>query len=273
MSFKHIITIHGVPRSGTSWLGQIIDSSPEVRFKFQPLFSYAFKDRIGIRSDLSEINKFFDEVYHYNDDFLDQKDQVKKGNYPTFDCKDEEPEMLVLKEVRYHYLIPHLLQTTENTKTVVIVRHPCGSLNSWKNAPREFHPEWNFLDEWRFAQSKNQFRPEEYFGFQRWLEFAKLALCMEKKYPERFKLVKYEELVSEPLKVTADIFRFCNLNLTKQTMDFLAASTSTLQEDTYSVFRNNKDVDDWKASLDEEVINIIYKELTGTEFEIFLNKQ
>ena len=43
MGFDRIISIHGVPRSGTSWLGQILDSSPKVRYKFQPLFSYAFK--------------------------------------------------------------------------------------------------------------------------------------------------------------------------------------------------------------------------------------
>ena len=39
---KHIVGVHGVPRSGTSWLGQILNASKKVNFKFQPLFSYAF---------------------------------------------------------------------------------------------------------------------------------------------------------------------------------------------------------------------------------------
>ena len=36
----------GVPRSGTSWFGELFNSSPRVAYRFQPLFSYAFKDAI-----------------------------------------------------------------------------------------------------------------------------------------------------------------------------------------------------------------------------------
>ena len=42
-----ITYLAGVARSGTSWLGQIFDSSPEVRYSFQPLFSYEFKNRVN----------------------------------------------------------------------------------------------------------------------------------------------------------------------------------------------------------------------------------
>ena len=41
------IAIHSVPRSGSSWLGQILNSSLKVCFRFQPLFSYAFKDYLN----------------------------------------------------------------------------------------------------------------------------------------------------------------------------------------------------------------------------------
>ena len=41
------IAIHSAPRSGSSWLGQILNSSPKVCFRFQPLFSYAFKDYLN----------------------------------------------------------------------------------------------------------------------------------------------------------------------------------------------------------------------------------
>ena len=38
--FMKNVAIFGVPRSGTSWLGQIFNSSPMVAYRFQPLFSY-----------------------------------------------------------------------------------------------------------------------------------------------------------------------------------------------------------------------------------------
>ena len=44
------VAIHGVPRSGTTWLGSIFDSSPNVIYRNQPLFSYAFKSYLSEHS-------------------------------------------------------------------------------------------------------------------------------------------------------------------------------------------------------------------------------
>ncbi len=63
--FKNIISIHGTPRSGTTWLGQIIDSSPNVRYKYQPLFSDSFKDRIFVRTPKKDVLKFYDELLSF----------------------------------------------------------------------------------------------------------------------------------------------------------------------------------------------------------------
>ena len=41
------IGLHGVPRSGTSWLGNIFNSSPDLTYKHQPLYSYAFKNYLN----------------------------------------------------------------------------------------------------------------------------------------------------------------------------------------------------------------------------------
>lgn len=49
------IAIFGVPRSGTSWLGQLFNSSERVAYRYQPLFSYAFKGRLNENSTLDEI--------------------------------------------------------------------------------------------------------------------------------------------------------------------------------------------------------------------------
>ncbi len=37
------IVIHSVLCSGSSWLGEIINSSPNVLYQFQPLFSHEFQ--------------------------------------------------------------------------------------------------------------------------------------------------------------------------------------------------------------------------------------
>ncbi len=55
------IAVHGVPRSGTSWLSEIFNSSPRVLFKYQPLFSYVLKDFLNPGSSREEIGAFFEK--------------------------------------------------------------------------------------------------------------------------------------------------------------------------------------------------------------------
>ncbi|WP_309088945.1 sulfotransferase [Domibacillus sp.] len=270
MEFKDIISIHGAPRSGTSWLGQIFDSSPEVRYKFQPLFSYAFKDRLNLQSSAKEIDEFFNEVYLKKDPFLDQEDKKEKGSYPVFEEKDEKPNFLITKMVRYHFLIPHFLSNMPSIKVIGIVRHPCGVLNSWYKAPREFRPEWDFKKEWQYAPSKNQFRPEEYFGYNRWKELTQIFLYCQEKWPEKFYLIRYEDLVENTIQVIGEAFLFSGIEMNKQTKEFLLKSKSDHQNDEYSVYKGNKDHRDWESELDKNIIKHIYKDLAGTNMEIFL---
>ena len=46
------VAIHGPPRSGTTWIGEIVNSSPRTIVKYQPLFSYALKDYLSPGSSL-----------------------------------------------------------------------------------------------------------------------------------------------------------------------------------------------------------------------------
>ncbi|WP_054860241.1 sulfotransferase [Gracilibacillus sp. JCM 18860] len=271
MDFKQIISIHGVPRSGTTWLGQILDSSPQVKYKYQPLFSYTFKNKINLQSTQTDILNFYQQLYNKSDEFLDQIKQKETGIHPTFKDKTNSPLWLVTKMVRYHYLVPHLLKNIENIKFVFIVRNPCGSLKSWKNAPREFKKDlWDFNEQWEFGQCRNEFRPEEYFGYHKWKEAAKLFLDMKDKYPERVFLLKYEDLVKDPLGKSMELYKFCDLDFSDQTKEFIKDSTNIKQEDVYSVYKGPKDVNDWKNELDESIVNKIYNDLKDTELGIFL---
>jgi len=270
-NIKKIISVHGVPRSGTSWLAQIIDSSPNVRYKFQPIFSNSFKDRINVRSSKEEIYAFFNELYYYDDEFLDRTIQKRNGIYPVFKNKFDLPDTLLIKMVRYHYLIPHLLKNTQEILIVGIIRHPCAVLNSWKNAPKEFPPHLNFSEQWEFAQDRDEFKPEEYFGFHKWKELAKMFLWLQKKFPEKFYLIRYEQLVKNTEAVVKDLFNFCGLTITEQTINFIQESRTIHKDDTYSVFKGLINLDAWKTELDKRIIDRVYYELKNTELEIFLN--
>ena len=97
------IAVHSVPRSGSSWIGQVLNSSPDVNFKFQPLFSYAFKGFLNETSNQKQIEEFFQCIAESQDDFLLQNDKIEKKIYPTFQ-KNTDYTHIMYKEVRYHHI-------------------------------------------------------------------------------------------------------------------------------------------------------------------------
>jgi len=274
MKYSQIISIHGAPRSGTSWLGQIFNKNSKVAYKFQPLFSYRFKDRLSLDSSPEETRAFFDELYEVNDD------DFIAGNWPKTDKdsslpnltvqKDKQPEVLVMKEVRYHHLIEKWINTLPEIKIVGIVRNPCAVINSWLLSPKEFHREWNMMDEWRDAPSKNRGRIEEYNGYEKWKELALTFLDFERRYPERFILVQYEHLVSSPTDTIKDVFSFAGLDLEVQVIDFIKASQSYHIDDAYAVYKSPSVKDKWHAELDPRISEEIIKDVKGTVLEQFL---
>ena len=94
------------------------------------------------------------------------------------------------------------------------MRSPYAVINSFLNAPREFRKDlgWDELSEWQYANKKNLDRPEEFYGYAKWKEVALLFQKLKEEYPDRFYLVKYNELLSDTLKEVERIFIFVVLS-------------------------------------------------------------
>lgn len=259
-----VAALYGVPRSGTSWLGQILDSCPDVAYRYQPLFSYRFKNRITTEHTKEEIERFFQELYEENEDaFLNQTQQRENGLYPCFQKKSPRPSVLAYKEVRYLYTIPLLLEkfSKENVKIIGIVRNPYDVLESWMNAPSEFKPEWDIFEEWDFAVRKNEYRPENYYGYYRWKEYVKMNADMQRKYPDAFLGVRYEDLEDNAQDICKKIFSFLHMPFDAQTRDFIQESQSRTNENAYSVYREKKKGRIRKRYLPEEIKEKISRDL------------
>lgn len=267
------IAIHSVPRSGSSWLGAILDSSEDVVYKFQPLFSYAFKSAISDVSSEEEIALFFEKLFTTKDDFLDQIEKKDRGIVPTFNKTD--PRIIVYKEVRYHYILENLLEKDPNTFVIGLIRNPFSVLNSWYNAPREFRKDlgWNFEEEWRFAPQKNLNKREEYNGYEKWKEVAQLFNSLKIKFPSTFYLLRYEDLLLNTQGEVRKMFEFLDLDFGDQTKEFLSNSMQRKDNDPYSVYKvkNAKKENNVKFNLPENVIKKIEYDLKGTELESYLS--
>lgn len=264
-----LIAIHSAPRSGSSWLGQIFKSSRHVEFRYQPLFSYAFKDFLNPSSSRDRILEFVEAIKASDDDYIHQRIKEVYVEYPDHGLRMEVSH-LVWKEVRYHHIIRNLMAEMPELRMIGLVRHPCALIDSWVRSPREFQAGWDIHQEWRHASSKNQNRPEEFNGFAKWLEVAELFQEMEALYPDRFLIVRYADLNASPVEVVKDIFSFCGLSFGKETEDFIIESRSKEGSDANSIYRLVKPDVGWKQRLPSDISNSIIEETRAAGLERFL---
>ena len=267
--FKNIIVVVGMPRSGTSWLSQILDSSPQTRFKLSPIFSYAFKNAVNENSTKQEFEKLFEGAYFTADEFMDQLKKRNNGEYPSFENKEENPKYFVIKMTRFHNLLEKMLDLFDNLKIVSIVRNPCGAIHSWLTTPGEFPAEADPNKEWRSGECRKT-GPEEFWGFDDWKKVTKLHLHLKKKYADQFYILQYEDLVDDVFTETDKLFRFLGLPLEKQTRDFLVHSQSNHSQGSYAVFKKPAVKSRWETEMQPEFRDAIVNEIQSTELEVFL---
>ena len=262
------IGVFGVPRSGTSWLGHIFNSHPDVALRFQPLFSFGHKNKLSEGSSAAEIRAFFEKIRCTQDAFTLMATETQR-HYPKFK-KAAQPSHIVFKETRYLHIIENMLDQCGEVKILGIVRNPLAVIASWVSAPKEFDPGWSIIEEWRLASKKNQGRPEEFFGFDKWKEAAEAFLRFKAKFPQQFRLVIYDELNRSPLSVTKELFDFCGIEICDPVREFLIASKARHEADPYSVFRGKATDNNWQGVLSPAIVSRVLAELEHTPLDIFL---
>lgn len=266
---RQFVAIQSAPRSGSSWLGQIFKSSPQVEFRYQPLFSYAFKGYLGAQSTRQQILDFTKAIHLSQDDYIHQRIKEVYVEYPVFGER-KDPTHLVWKEVRYHHILENLMTQVPELRMIGLVRHPCAVIDSWLHSPREFKEGWDVAVEWRDAPRKNLGKPEEFNGFVKWMELAALFLRLEQAYPDRFRLVRYADLNAAPVEVTKGLFEFCGLRCESATIDFILQSRSKEGSDANSVYRKARPDDRWQQRLPRSIAEEIVSEASEAGFARFL---
>lgn len=262
-----ILGIHGAPRSGTTWLGQIFNASPNTAFRYQPFFAHAFRARVDAARSPEALEAILDDIAITEDDFILQRGAAALAR-EALQFPKHEITQLVYKEVRYHNLLPRLLQIPR-WRGVGVVRSPLDVLASWVRAPREFRPEWRLADEWRSAPSKNLGRPEEFYGYERWKTAALLFERLQAAAPDRFHVVSYRALVTDPFGESAALFAFAGLPASDQVEVFLTRSTSSDDDDPYGVLRGDGGRGD-AGDLPGDIRQAICEDLSDTPLAKYL---
>lgn len=248
------IAILSVPRSGSTWLGEIFHSSPNTLYRFQPNFAYSFSVTLTRNSKVNEIETFHKELENCEAPFVCGKLSIsgkKKTGFPK-----QKQNTLVWKETHFVFLAETLLKNS-STKVIGLVRSPFATISSWLKTPKEFHPDWAVSEQWRFAELKNQGKESHYFGYEKWKDATLLFERLKKEFPDRFYLLQYDELLKDTKGTVENLFDFAGLELSDQSLQFMKQSRSTSVKDAYGVFKKRDKDDTWKGELPNEIIEAI----------------
>lgn len=251
------IALFSVPRSGSTWLGQILNSHPQVTYKFQPNYAYSFEGELPKNMNKSDFKTFCNQMLTTTDPFVNGEISISTRQNIRF-SKDRLSH-LIFKETHALNLIPNLLENTD-IAVIGLLRSPFAVINSWLKTPKEFKPEWRVSEQWREAPKKNRGREDHYFGFEKWKEGAEIFLKMRECFPDRFYLADYEKFVDSPVEETAKLYKFCDLKMGAQTRDFLQMSTSKHEADAYSVFKSKAHDRKWETNLPDFIIEDIKRD-------------
>ena len=259
--------LHSVPRSGSSWVGAVLSQHPEVNYFFQPLFSTSFPNQLKTNSSFEDIKHFYSQLKTSKDSFINQISFGKENK-----TKNHNAINVLYKEVRYHHLIQNLLTQDPEIKIIGLVRSPLSTINSWLNAPKEFRKDlnWKELEEWRYAPKKNSNSIEEFNGYEKWKETTLLFEKLQTLYPNRFKLIRYSDLINDSIKSFDNLFRFMNLEMNVKVLSFLSEINSKNDNDAYSIYRKEARDDLWKTQLNPIIIQEIQKDLLNLDLETYL---
>jgi hypothetical protein len=301
--------LFGTGRSGTTWLGAIVDSSPTVAYRFEPFSRLRNHPRIQHARTAAESSSLptadaRDIVYRalrpahpriVKDPFFAKSCSRSLGRRPAWYAARLLPALnpivervytpakttpIVFKEVAYYALMHHMLRL--EVPTVFLIRDPravvasllvgqkqnlmpSGRLGVLDDLARKHDPELS-----REFDGTLQSRSSAFMNAMLWRLDVEEALRVHP-HPQ-LRLIYYESLCTSPTQVATETFEHLGLELTDETLRFIAQSTgsddSANREQTdpyFSVFRDpKKSMSKWRSTLTESNLHDIEAALASS---------
>ena len=277
------ILIAGSPRSGTSWLMEVLGNIPEYTFLFEPLNPKFFPQSIKLGSA--------SRVYLPSDaDWVEGRDYFGEiftgrlvGFQSLYQLKIREimhlllSNKIIVKSIRLNRLLPWVVENFQLCKIIFIIRHPCAAVasqlktgwcgyhsttppyqNIFPNLKTILHEasEIKNLDPELFNRLKNIKTREEILAAA-WCLDNYVPLSMPKPHP--WYLLIYEKLIKQGEKEIVKLFNEIGEKdfLQYAVRHLKTPSALTLDGDQKTIIKTNEQLSKWKKFLSEKQIERI----------------
>jgi hypothetical protein len=280
------ILIVGAPRSGTSWLGKIFDSHPDVLYRHEPDEGFQAGDSIPAamaswvrRRDLRTAGKrpFFAKSWQTAPARMLRTSFVYAGaaaeriglpGWPIPDLGAILQARAAIKSVRLSIGIGDFARAYPDGRAVLILRHPCGQVASIMRGARDHRFDLAqpgtdmpfdeasaiaFAARHGLNEATFQGLPDAVKYAWSWREFNETAVASIAGL-RNARIVVYEALCTSPVAEARSILEFAGLPWHTQTGKFLARSTSYAgRAGYYAVVRNSiAAAEGWRTGLSPE---------------------
>ena len=283
----------GAPRSGTTWLAKIIDSHPDIFYRHEPdatlpspspltpdalpllLARWATDQSPRTATKQPFFPKSWQSTWKRRlRMLLATAASAAASMPPPFkamsrlripDFGDEPAPRVAIKSIGWPDGAPVLARTLPDSRTIFILRHPCGQVASVMrgNNQRRFDLKSEGTDmpfdeaaAIRFAagqgvgEAEFQALPDAAKYGWSWRAFNEPAYAALAAQPN-VHVVLYEALCAQPEVLARRILRFAGLHWNPQTKDFVARSTAHQgQAGYYAIFRDAAaTAENWRTSM------------------------
>ena len=258
--------IFGTGRSGTTWLGSIVSSHPEISYRFEP-FHRLYKTNTEINKirdlirsdtfseqDLPQVYQAFSPAYPECEKppFFAKKYPLTAGRKIAWPLSRNNPfgayifqrlytpkerPMLIFKEVDYVDVLTQLIEKT-GIPIVYIVRHPCAVVSSVMRGQKNSLMPSKRRSVLRSLLTKHEpaLAKKYYDGLDSlqvcqqeallWLIDVGRALRACKNSSNGLVLI-YEQLTQQPLEISTKVFQHFGLDITPESIAFIEESTQS----------------------------------------------
>lgn len=291
-----LILAHG--RSGSSFLGQIFNSHPDVFYVYEPLITFQLTtmrdSKLYENSTMRLLRDIFNCKFKQQTEFLSFMSHMPlnrfsshalttpycknitdaRDNRTFLHCKELDPLITSLScalhkhvavKVLTHRLLPFLevdrlasLFNSSKLKIIHLMRDPRAVIASMDRVG------WTLNNSAVNVASKNfpLFSTLAQKFCSGMIQSLSFALSAEAKFPDRYKLVRYEDLVRSPLNISHGLFDFAGILISAKVKDYLVNSSSSYDRRNtheYATVRSNAStlVDSWRRQFSDEAVRVV----------------
>ena len=257
--------IFGDPRSGSTWLAELLSQLPKYCLVDEPLnlnyndhlrkMDFGWRQYIPKQENWAEANDFFQKLYRGENI---PPGCIASNGLMHFINSDKG----VFKIIRGKLLLEWLLYHFEfKYKPIFLIRHPLAVINSIKK-----HKSWSYkFKPFEISKSPFQERYKMHESFLKDLKntreqilahwcIANLSYFQGVSFMDQTIVVKYEDLVLEPRTILEQLLREWNYVPSDFKFKNVAAPSATSEVNVKSIDPKNQ-IEKWKTQLDPLEIN------------------